>query len=645
MRCEQTIEQRMPKARGAIPLRASKQKESTMTDITLIPLNRLAVSADNVRKTAAAEGIAELAASIMSHGLQQNLVVRKQGKAYGVIDGGRRLRALLKLAKDGSISENFPVPCKLDESAFDPKEISLVANTLREDMHPADQFEAFKALADKGVPAADIAARRGCPESHVLKLLKLANCSPVLLKNYRAGKLSLDQLIAYAVTDDHTAQERVFREHGAAQPHYIRRLLTAGEVPATDRRVRYVTLKAYEDAGGSARRDLFSDGDEGIYIADAALLGRLVSEKLERAAEKVRREGWKWVEVRGKFEYSEQARFRQIHPEPAPLPAKLAREAEKLAAEYDKLIDDETEHAERLDEIQARLDEIEESREEGEFTPEQKAIAGAVLTVGDNGKTEILRGLVRPEECAARNGSSGASKENGKSKGKASDGQAPGEAAEARPEYSAGLIEDLTAQKSAAISAALMEDTRLALAAVVHALASRTVIAGVSETCLQVSAQREYFKKAEGSRAVQRIAEAAKHWQETLPREPEALWAWCLEASEDDLRKLLAFCAGFCVDAIQTKGRESPGQMKARLNHADSLAKALRLDMREWFTATAENYFSRVGKSQILEAIAEAKGQPAAPALEKLKKGDLAKRAGEEIAGTGWLPKPLRTVA
>jgi ParB family chromosome partitioning protein len=626
-----------------------------MTDITLIPLNRLAESADNVRKTATAEGIAELAASIKAHGLQQNLVVRKHGKAYGVIDGGRRLRALLKLARDGSISKNFPVPCKLDESEFDPKEISLVANTLREDMHPADQFEAFKALADKGVPAADIAARRGCPESHVLKLLKLANCSPALLKAYRAGKLSLDQLMAYAVTDDHAAQERVFKEHDAAlpdgraasPPHYIRRLLTENEVPATDRRVRYVTLKAYEQAGGALRRDLFSDGDEGIYIADAALLDRLVSEKLERAAGKVRKEGWKWVETRGKFEYSEQARFREIHPEPAPLPAKLAREAAKLQAEYDKLIDDETEHAERLDEIQARLDEIEEGRENGEFTSEQKAIAGAVVTIGHDGRAEIARGLVRPEECAARNKSSGASKEKGKSKGKASNGQDSGESDDARPEYSAGLIEELTAQKSAAISAALMEDTGLALAAVVHAIAVKTILvyAG-AHTCLQVSAQREFFSKAEGSRAVQRIAETAERWQKTLPDEPDALWAWCLEASDAELRRLLAFCVALTVDAVQIKGgRESPGQASGRIRHADSLATALKLDMKEWFTPTAENYFSRVGKPQILAAIAEAKGQPPAPAWEKLKKGDLARRAEQELAGSGWLPAPLRSIA
>ena len=136
-----------------------------MTDISYIPLNKLAISGDNVRKTAAAaEGIAELAASIKAHGLQQNLVVKKNGgKKFGIVDGGRRFQALNLLSESGTISGNYPVACKVDESAIDGKELSLITNTLREDMHPADEFEAFKALVDAGHSTADIAARRGWP--------------------------------------------------------------------------------------------------------------------------------------------------------------------------------------------------------------------------------------------------------------------------------------------------------------------------------------------------------------------------------------------------------------------------------------------------------------------------------------------------
>jgi ParB family transcriptional regulator, chromosome partitioning protein len=79
-----------------------------------------------------------------------------------------------------------------------------------------------------------------------------------------------------------------------------------------------------------------------------------------------------------------------------------------------------------------------------------------------------------------------------------------------------------------------------------------------------------------------------------------------------------------------------------RLVHASQLATVLNLDMTAWFTPTAENYFNRVSKSQILEALQEARQQPPAPAWANLKKAELAMLAARETAGTGWLPLPLR---
>ena len=102
---------------------------------------------------------------------------------------------------------------------------------------------------------------------------------------------------------------------------------------------------------------------------------------------------------------------------------------------------------------------------------------------------------------------------------------------------------------------------------------------------------------------------------------------------------MLAFCTAGAVDAIQTKQDRVDS---SRLTHANQVAAAVGLDMKTWFTSTAQNYFTRVGKPQILAAIEEAKGQPPAPAWEKLKKAELANEAERQIAGTGWLPKPLR---
>jgi ParB family chromosome partitioning protein len=119
-------------------------------------------------------------------------------------------------------------------------------------------------------------------------------------------------------------------------------------------------------------------------------------------------------------------------------------------------------------------------------------------------------------------------------------------------------------------------------------------------------------------------------------------WQWCLAQDHAVFLDPLAFCTAAAIDAVQPKGDRPDA---SRLAHGRQLAEALGLDMRQWFTPTAENYFGRVNKQQMLEALAEARQQPPAPAWEKLTKPDLAALCEREIAPTGWLPKVLRREA
>jgi ParB-like nuclease domain len=113
-----------------------------------IALSQLVPSPDNVRKTKT--GIEGLAANIEALGLLQNLQVRPaNGKGFEVVAGGRRLAALQLLAKRKKIAPDHPVMCEIRDGAI-AVEISLAENEMREAMHPADQFEAFKKLAGRG---------------------------------------------------------------------------------------------------------------------------------------------------------------------------------------------------------------------------------------------------------------------------------------------------------------------------------------------------------------------------------------------------------------------------------------------------------------------------------------------------------------
>ena len=142
-------------------------------DIRDIPLSQLELSPDNVRKTPAdASAFTELKASIAAHGLLENLIARAMEPGadgpgrYAVIAGGRRLAAMQALAAEGALDEDHPVPCRMIGDIVAAEEVSLAENSVRAAMHPADQVEAFRRLADAGSTAAAIAARFGVSETH-----------------------------------------------------------------------------------------------------------------------------------------------------------------------------------------------------------------------------------------------------------------------------------------------------------------------------------------------------------------------------------------------------------------------------------------------------------------------------------------------
>ena len=264
--------------------------------IETLPLSKLVPSPANVRK--AKTDITGLAANIMAHGLLQNLQVCPNGETYEVVAGGRRLAALKYLAKQKKIAADYGVACEVREGA-DATEISLAENEMREAMHPADQFEAFKKLAEDGKGEEEIAARFGVTPHTVRQRLKLAVVSPKLIAAYRKGAMTLDCLMAFTVADDHRTQEKVWAglpDYARQRPDAIRDALTEKHIAADSKLARFVGMDAYEAAGGAVLRDLF-DADNAGWLTDRELVDRLAAEKLEAAAATVRGEGWKWVEI------------------------------------------------------------------------------------------------------------------------------------------------------------------------------------------------------------------------------------------------------------------------------------------------------------------------------------------------------------
>jgi ParB family chromosome partitioning protein len=112
-----------------------------------------------------------------------------------------------------AIKKDTRIACQVSKDDI-AEELSLAENQ-HGPMHPADEYEAFAALHhEHGMSAEDIAARFGVTPSVVKQRLKLGAVSPALLNLYREGEMTLDQLTAFTITDDHARQEQVWNDLG-----------------------------------------------------------------------------------------------------------------------------------------------------------------------------------------------------------------------------------------------------------------------------------------------------------------------------------------------------------------------------------------------------------------------------------------------
>ncbi|WP_322994348.1 ParB/RepB/Spo0J family partition protein [Castellaniella sp.] len=394
----------------------TKAKTATVPEngeTVFIPLNKLKKHPKNARKTPHSEASIEAkAASIAVKGILQNLVVEPERDSEGEPTGcylvsigeGRRLAQMLRV-KRKEIKKTEPIRCVID-TANDAAEISLDENVTRENLHPADEFERFRELSeDRGWGAEEIAARFGTSAHVVKQRLRLGAVSPKLIQVYRDGGLTMDQLQAFAITDDHARQEQVFENLSYNKESWIiRRDLTACNVAASDRRAVFVGAEAYTEAGGNIIRDLFTE-DRGGFYEDAALLDRLVLDKLERIAADIRKaEGWKWVSAH--IDWPHAHGMRRTYPQTVELSDEqeaaydaAQEELERLTTEWeDGDTDLPPEVDQRLAELEAEIERIDALRHA--YDPDEIARGGVFVVLSHEGEARIERGFIRAEDEA-----------------------------------------------------------------------------------------------------------------------------------------------------------------------------------------------------------------------------------------------------
>ncbi len=129
------------------------------------------------------------------------------------------------------------------------------------------------------------------------------------------------------------------------------------------------------------------------------------------------------------------------------------------------------------------------------------------------------------------------------------------------------------------------------------------------------------------------------------------MWDWLTALDDDSRMDLLAHCVSYGINALYERPNPYSGSgvsehgLEVRMRQAERLARATGLDMvAAGWRPTVGNYFGRVTKARIVEAVREGAGERAAQLIDHMKKGDMAKEAERLLADSGWLPEPLRSI-
>ena len=661
-----------------------------------IPFDKLVLSQSNVRRIKAGVSVEELAEDIARRGLLQSLNVRPVLDAEGVETGmfeipagGRRFQALSLLVKQKRLAKTVQIPCIVRDAASGilAEDDSLAENMQRVALHPLDQFRAFQALREKGQSEEAIAAAFFVTPQIVKQRLKLASVAPALLEVYAEDGMTLEQLMAFTVSPDHSRQVQVWeavKNSWNKEPYAIRRMLTETSVRASDRRAVFVGVDAYEAAGGVVLRDLFQ-GDDGGWLEDPALLDWLVTEKLQVEAEALASEGWKWIEVATDLPYGYSHGLRRLAGDPAPMTNEESAAHASLLAEYRALEEEYSGQDEYPEEIDARLGQLEMAMEALEQRPliyDQSEVgrAGVFVTLDRDGSLAVYRGYVRPEDepreqaavqdgdgahATGQGGDVGVSnwKPSGTSVGGTvitSGGQPIG--VDASEEEDDGALKplperlamELTAHRTLALREAIGRSPDVALTLLLLKLVTDTFrTSSASGSCLEASVRHVYMSAQapdlKDSVVAKLVDERHAAWEVDLPLgDDAALWDYLTVLDQSSRLALLAHCLSFGINALHEKVNPygsgiSASGLTRRMAHADLVARAVDLDMVEaGWEPTVDGYLNRVPKVRILEAVREAKGEGTAQLLDHLKKGEMATEAERLLKGSGWLPEILR---
>ena len=635
-------------------------------DMISLPHGKLRLSDANVRKTNAQTGLEALAASIAEHGLLQPLIVSpSSGKKtlYDVHAGGRRWRAIGLLIERGTLPKDYAVDVRLCENeAMASREISLAENLIREAMTPADEAQAYRDIMAEGASVEDVARRFGVTVRHVQGRVRLGDLAEPIFNALAEGKITLDVAMAYGTTGDRERQlaawERFSTNWQGDNPQAIRRAIAESALSANHPVAIFLTEEEYAGAGGRIERALFAGEGEGLWL-DGELALELAQAKLQHEAEIAAlgtRLGWVKPLLVTHVPYSETEDLQTYWPtyaEPSP------EAKERIAVIEGRLIDiedalEECEEGEAEDTLYAEQEQLNTERDRISKTDpiipdEDRPHVGTFLILDRDGQPCLAPSYYTTQKKRR-------SVQQGPGEGDASQGDEQASASDpTKPDETnpRSLEEQLAKDRRDVLALHIANDPGLALDITIFELArSFAGHFGYSDTGCAITISDRFepagIKSIPESEAQVQLGSIKAALPCDWGQEHNSFASFLAFRALDEEAK-----AGWLAFAVSQSLKASLAHGQYNNAFQTSLGALLDIDVAQHWRPSAERYFDRKKKGQILTILGgidpEAAGRYATAKKSELASAAARLCAGETIVqpsvkerALAWVPDEMR---
>lgn len=240
-----------------------------------LPLNQLVGWDGNPRKTRDPKDVAQMATNLLALGQQSPLIVFKAAgeTLYQTIEGETRRAGFNMLATDERIAPDAEVRCWILPETTSEEQllaVALASNTVRREMNPIEEMEAYTSLAKAGMKLKAIAETFGVEQRTIRQRLALGDLIEGARDLVRSGTRQMGWAQAMTLASPAT-QQRIVSEIEVTPTSYpdgmsVRAEVTRGSIPAAsalfpvDELANCLVTDLFSTAGDNSN-DHFADTD------------------------------------------------------------------------------------------------------------------------------------------------------------------------------------------------------------------------------------------------------------------------------------------------------------------------------------------------------------------------------------------------